>query len=123
MKQKLIYSALFSFALAAAAPAAMALDHGAVETDKNVPSGAYQPGEQGSTHEDDTHSPTDPRDRSNSDGAGAGSSGAGGGGTGTGTGTGSGTGTGISGGAGSTGDGAGGAGSGGASGAGAGAGG
>ena len=118
MKQNIIYSALFSFALAAAAPAAIALDHGAVETDKNVPVGAYQPGDKGSTHEDDTHSPTDPRDRNNSDGAGAGSSGAGG--SGTGTGTGSGTGTGTSGGAGSTGDGTGGAGSGGASGAGAG---
>lgn len=114
MEQNLIYSALFSVALAAAAPAAMALDHGAVESDNNVPVGAYQPGDQGSTHEDGTHSPTDPRERNKSDGAGAGSSDADGGdsATGTGTGTGSGTGSGTSG-----------AGSGGASGAGAGAGG
>lgn len=119
MKQKLIYSALFSFALVAAAPVAMAHDHNDDRDDRTMDSGAYQPGTN-----TDTHSPTDPRDPSNVDGAGSSGAGGGGGtGTGTGAGTGSGTGAGTSGGAGSTGSGTGGAGSGGASGAGAGAGG
>lgn len=87
MKQQLVYGALFSFALAAAAPMAIAHDHGDDrDPDKrSMDSGAYDAGDNSSA---DDRAPTDPRNPSNVDGAG-------GSGTGTGTGGSGGTGTGT----------------------------
>lgn len=116
MKQQLIYTALFTFALGAAAPLAVAAgdkhDDDRSMQDQRQDSGAYN-----ATGEDADAPPTSPDNPSGPEGSGTGS------GTGTGTGTGGGAGSGTSGGSGSTGAGTGGAGSGGASGAGAGAGG
>lgn len=118
MKQQLIYTALFTFALGAAAPVALAggdkHDDDHTMTEQRQDSGAYN-----ATGANGDAPPTSPAHPSGPEGAGTGS------GTGTGTGGagGGGAGSGTSGGSGSTGAGTGGAGSGGASGAGAGAGG
>lgn len=125
MKQQLIYTALFTFALGATAPMALAGgdkhdDH--TMTEQRQDSGAYNAtGANGDAPPTSPAHPSGPEGAGTGSGTGTGTGGAGGGGTGTGTGGGAGTGT--SGGSGSTGAGTGGAGSGGASGAGAGAGG
>lgn len=96
MKQSLIYSALFAFALSAAAPVAMAGDDHDKHQDEDrrtMDSGTYDAGDYGT---DDERNPTDPRHPSNNDGTGSGTGtgtgGAGSGGAGTGAGAGTGTG-------------------------------